>query len=41
MTLKDVKDGDYKTMLMDMKTAVLDVHRQHIELLDSDKICEL
>lgn len=39
--LKDVRDRNYKTMLLDMKTAVLDVCRQHIELLDSDKICEV
>ena len=40
MTLKDVRDRDYKTMLIDMKSAVLDIYMQHMELLDSDKIYE-
>lgn len=38
MTLKDVNDRDYKNMLLNMKTAVLEVYKQHMYLLESDKI---
>ena len=38
MTLKDVVETTYEKMLLDMKTAVLQVYREHIYLLESDKI---
>ena len=38
MTLKDVADTSYENMLLDMKTAVLEVYRQHRYLLESEKI---
>ena len=38
MTLKDVNDSDYTNMILSMKTAVLEVYREHRYLLDSDKI---
>ena len=38
MTLKDVNDSNYENMLLDMKTAVLNVYKEHMYLLDSDKI---
>ena len=38
MTLKDVTETTYEKMLLDMKTAVLQVYREHMYLLESDKI---
>ena len=38
MTLKDVQDTTYENMILDLKTAVLDIYQQHRYLLDSDKI---
>ena len=38
MTLKDVTDRNYENMLLDKKTAILDIYMQHMYLLDSDKI---
>ena len=38
ITLNDVADTSYENMLLDMKTAVLEVYRQHRYLLESDKI---
>ena len=38
MTLKDVAETTYEKMLLDMKTAVLQVYREHMYLLESDKI---
>ena len=38
MTLKDVRDVSFENMLLDMKTAVLEVYQEHMYLLDSDKI---
>ncbi len=38
MTLKDVQGTTYENMILDLKTAVLDIYQQHRYLLDSDKI---
>ncbi len=38
MTLKDVTETNYSNMLLSMKTAVLEVYREHRYLLESDKI---
>ena len=38
ITLKDVQDVNYNNMLLDMKTAVIDMYQEHRYLLDSDKI---
>ena len=38
LTLKDVQDRDYNNMLLDMKTAMLNMYKEHRYLLDSDKI---
>ena len=38
ITLKDVQDVNYDNMLLDMKTAVIDMYQEHRYLLDSDKI---
>lgn len=38
ITLKDVSDSSYETMLLNLKTAVLDMYQEHIYLLESDKI---
>ena len=38
ITLKDVQDTNYENMLLDMKTAVIDMYQEHRYLLDSDKI---
>ena len=38
LTLKDVQDRDYSNMLLDMKTAMLNMYKEHRYLLDSDKI---
>lgn len=38
MTLKDVTDTTYEKMLLSMKSAVLETYREHMYLLDSDKI---
>ena len=40
LTLKDVNDNTYEKMLLDMKTAVLQVYREHIYLLESNKILD-
>ena len=38
LTLKDVQDRNYENMLLDMKTAMLNMYKEHRYLLDSDKI---
>ena len=38
ITLKDVNDTTYEKMLLDMKTAILDMYQEHRYLLESDKI---
>lgn len=38
ITLKDVNDTTYEKMLLDMKTAILDMYQEHMYLLESDKI---
>lgn len=38
ITLKDVNEDTYEKMLLDMKTAVLEMYLEHMYLLDSDKI---
>ena len=38
LTLKDVQDTNYENMLLDMKTAMLNMYKEHRYLLDSDKI---
>lgn len=38
MTLKDVNDSNYENMLLNMKTAVLEMYQEHRYLLESDKI---
>ena len=38
VTLKDVQDRNYENMLLYMKTAVLDMYREHRYLLDSEKV---
>ena len=38
ITLKDVRDRNYENMLLNMKTAILDMYQEHMYLLDSDKI---
>ncbi len=40
MTLKDVTDANYENMLLAMKTAVLQVYREHRYLIESDKLYE-
>ena len=40
MTLKDVNDSNYENMLLNMKTAVLEMYQEHRYLLESDKIYE-
>ena len=40
LTLKDVNDTNYKNMLLNLKTALLSVFREHRYLLESDKIYE-
>lgn len=38
ITLKDVQDSNYENMLLNMKTAVLEMYQEHRYLLDSEKI---
>ena len=38
LTLKDVNDNSYENMLLDLKTAILEMYREHRYLLDSDKV---
>ena len=38
LTLKDVTDSNYKDMILDLKTAILDMYREHRYLLESEKI---
>ena len=38
ITLKDVQNVNYKNMLLDMKTAMMEMFQEHRYLLDSDKI---
>lgn len=38
ITLKDVNDTTYESMLLNLKTAVLDMYQEHRYLLDSEKI---
>ena len=38
LTLKDVNDSNYENMILDFKTAILEMYREHMYLLDSDKI---
>ncbi len=38
ITLKDVVDTNYDKMILDLKTAILDMYQEHMYLLQSDKI---
>ena len=38
ITLKDVQDENYEKMLLDMKSAILEMYQEHRYLVDSDKI---
>ena len=38
LTLKDVQDRNYENMLLDVKTAMLNMYKEHMYLLESDKI---
>ena len=38
ITLKDVQDRNYENMLLNLKTAILDMYQEHMYLLESDKI---
>ena len=38
ITLKDVQDENYENMLLNLKTAVLDMYQEHRYLLESEKI---
>ena len=38
LTLKDVQDINYHNMLLDMKTAMMNMYQAHRYLLDSDKV---
>ena len=38
LTLKDVQDRNYESMLLDMKTAMLNMYKEHMYLLKSYKI---
>ena len=38
LTLKDVNDDNYEKMILNLKTAVLNMYKEHMYLLDSDKI---
>ena len=38
ITLKDVQDRNYENMLLNLKTAILDMYQEHMYLLNSDKI---
>lgn len=38
ITLKDVNDTTYEKMILDMKTSILDMYKEHMYLLKSDKI---
>lgn len=38
ITLKDVQDRNYENMILNMKTAILDMYQEHRYLLDSEKI---
>ena len=40
LTLKDVNDVSYKNMILNLKTAILDMYREHRYLLESNKIYE-
>ena len=40
LTLKDVNDSNYDDMIMNLKTAILEMYREHRYLLESDKIYE-
>ena len=38
LTLKDVNEDTYEKMILNMKTAMLNAYKEHMYLLDSDKI---
>ena len=38
ITLKDVTDINFNNMILDLKTAMINMYKEHIYLLDSDKI---
>ena len=40
LTLKDVNDVNYNNMILDLKSAIMEMYREHRYLLDSDKIYE-
>ena len=40
LTLKDVAENTYENMLLSLKTAILNMYKEHRYLLDSDKIYE-
>ena len=40
LTLKDVNDRNFHNMLLDLKTAMINMYKEHMYLLNSDKIYE-
>ena len=40
LTLKDVNDSNYDNMILNLKTAILEMYREHMYLLESDKLYE-
>ena len=38
LTLKDVNDSNYEKMILDLKTAMINMYKEHMYLLDSNKI---
>ena len=38
LTLKDVNDGNYNNMILNLKTAMINMYKEHMYLLESDKI---
>ena len=38
LTLKDVNDRNFHNMLLDLKTAMINMYKEHMYLLNSDKI---
>ncbi len=40
LTLKDVNDSNYENMILNLKTAILEMYREHMYLLESDKLYE-
>ena len=40
LTLKDVNDSNYDNMILNLKTAILEMYREHMYLLESEKLYE-